>query len=84
MIQMEPVMTRNTMSKPKASAKILFVLSAPLPKCRKKTRWTPIWAKASTIKPTGMPGAHSKPVWATMKDAAVVTIASASPTEYVR
>src|SRR5262249_4726525 len=38
MIQMEPVMTRKTISTPKASAMILFVLSGPLPRCRKKTR----------------------------------------------
>ena len=38
MIQHEPAMTRNTISTPKARARILFVLSGPLPMCRKKTR----------------------------------------------
>ena len=38
MIQSEPVMTRRTISSPKARARILFVLSGPLPRCRKKTR----------------------------------------------
>src|SRR5690349_19905412 len=38
MIQLEPPITRNTISTPKASAMILFVLSGPLPRCRKKTR----------------------------------------------
>ena len=52
MIQIEPVMTRKTISTPKARARILFVLSEPLPRCRKKTRWTPICAKASTISPS--------------------------------
>src|SRR5262249_40898595 len=55
MIQIEPPITRKTISTPKARAKMLFVLSGPLPKCRKNTRWTPICAKASTINPTGMP-----------------------------
>jgi hypothetical protein len=38
MIQSEPAMTRKTISTPKARARILFVLSGPLPRCRKKTR----------------------------------------------
>ena len=38
MIQAEPAMTRNTMNRPKVSAMMLFVLSGPLPMCRKKTR----------------------------------------------
>src|SRR5262245_28032070 len=38
MIQTEPVMTRKTISTPKARARILLVLSDPLPRCRKKTR----------------------------------------------
>jgi len=56
MIQTEPVMTRKTISIPNARARILFVLSVPLPRCRKNTRWTPICAKASTINPTGARG----------------------------
>ena len=32
MIQHEPAMTRNTISRPKARARMLFVLSGPLPK----------------------------------------------------
>ena len=36
MIQREPAITRKTISTPKARARILFVLSGPLPKCRKK------------------------------------------------
>src|SRR6516225_10183610 len=36
MIQTEPVMTRNTISTPKARARILLVLSGPVPRCRKK------------------------------------------------
>src|SRR5215471_14936314 len=84
MIQIEPAMTRKTTSTPNASARILFVLSDPLPRCKKKTRWTPICAKASTINPTGMPGGQSKLVCATMKEAIVATIASPSPTVYDR
>src|SRR5260370_1809746 len=84
MIQTEPVMTRKAISTPKASARILLVLSGPLPKCRKKTRWTPICARASTINPTGIPGAQSKLVCATTKEAIVAMIASPNPTEYVR
>src|SRR6516225_7035167 len=79
MIQMEPVMTRKTISTPKASARILFVLSEPLPRCRKKTRWIPICAMASTIKPTGMPGAQSKLVCDTTNEAIVARIASTRP-----
>lgn len=37
-IQSEPAMTRKTMSTPKARARMLFVSSGPLPRCRKKTR----------------------------------------------
>src|SRR5262249_60145665 len=66
MIQTEPAITRKTTSTPKARARILFVLSGPLPRCKKKTRWTPICAKARTINPTGIPGGHSKLVYATM------------------
>ena len=84
MIQTEPVMTRKTIRTPKASARILFVLSGPLPRCRKKTRWTPICAKASTINPTGMPGGQSKLVCDTTKEAIVARIASPSPTVYDR
>src|SRR5262249_60181817 len=84
MIQTEPVMTRNTISTPKARARILFVLSGPLPRCRKKTRWTPICAKASTIKPTGMPGAQSKLVCDTTNEAIVATTASTRPAVYDR
>ena len=54
MIQIEPVMTRRTIRMPKARARMLFVLSGALPRCRKNTRWTPICAKASTTSPTGM------------------------------
>ena len=53
-------MTRKTISTPKARARILFVLSGPLPRCKKKTRWTPICAKARTTSPTGMPGGPEK------------------------
>jgi hypothetical protein len=84
MIQIEPVMTRKTISTPKARARILFVLSDPLPRCRKKTRWTPICAKASTTSPTGMPGGHSKLVCETMKEPIVARIASPSPAVYDR
>src|ERR1700752_832451 len=84
MIQTEPVMTRKTISTPKARARILFVLSGPLPRCKKKTRWTPICAKASTINPTGMPGGQSKWVCDTMKEAIVAMIASTRPTVYDR
>jgi hypothetical protein len=38
MIQSEPAMTRKTISTPNVRARILFVLSGPLPRCRKKTR----------------------------------------------
>src|SRR6266516_1086809 len=82
MIHTEPVMTRKTISTPKARARILFVLSGPLPRCRKKTRWTPICAKASTISPTGMPGGQSKLVCDTMKEPIVARIASPSPAVY--
>src|SRR5205807_10543592 len=84
MIQIEPVMTRKTISTPKARARILFVLSGPLPRCRKKTRWTPICAKARTTSPTGMPGAHSKLVCDTTKDTIVARMASPSPAVYDR
>ena len=70
MIQIEPVMTRKTISRPKARARILFVLSDPLPRCRKKTRCTPICAKPSTTSPTGMPGVHSKFVCETTNEEA--------------
>src|SRR5205814_1530973 len=63
MIQHDPPITRKTMNTPKASARMLFVLSGPLPRCRKKTRCTPICAKASTTSPTGMPGAHNRSDW---------------------
>ena len=36
MIQTEPVMTRKTISTPKASARILFVLSAPAAQMQKE------------------------------------------------
>src|SRR5271165_4142714 len=84
MIQTEPVMTRKTISTPKASARILFVLSDPLPRCRKKTRWIPICAKASTTNPTGIPGGHSKFVCDTTNEAIVSRMASASPAVYDR
>jgi hypothetical protein len=38
MIHIVPATTTNTMSKPKASASTLFVLSGPLVTCRKNTR----------------------------------------------
>jgi hypothetical protein len=38
MIQIEPVMTRKTIRTPNARARMLFVLSGALPRCRKKTR----------------------------------------------
>src|SRR5262249_15303394 len=84
MIQTEPVMTSKTISTPNARARILFVLSGPVRRCRKKTRWTPICAKASTSNPTGIPGGHSKLVCATTKEAIVATIASTRPTVYDR
>ena len=56
MIQTDPVITRKTINTPKARARILFVLSGPLPRCKKKTKWMPICAKASTTNPTGTPG----------------------------
>src|SRR5215831_4491395 len=84
MIQTEPVMTRKTISTPKATARMLFVLSGPLPRCRKKTRWTPICAKASTTNPTGMRGAQSKLVCDTMNEAIVARTASPSPAVYDR
>jgi hypothetical protein len=83
-IQTEPAMTRKTISTPKARARILFVLSAPLPRCKKKTRWIPICAKASTIKPTGMPGAQIKLVCATTNEAIVARIARTRPAVYDR
>ena len=55
-----------------------------MPRCRKKTRWTPICAKASTIRPTGMPGGHSKFVCDTTNEAIVSRMASPSPTVYDR
>src|SRR5207253_3599329 len=84
MIQIEPVITRKTISRPNARARILFVLSGPLPRCRKKTRWTPICAKASTTSPTGIPGAHSKFVCDTTNEAIVSPMASPSPAVYDR
>jgi nicotinate dehydrogenase subunit B len=84
MMKIEPMMMRKTISMPKARARILFVLSRPLPRCRKKTRWMPICAKASTINPTGMPGGQSKLVCDTMKEAIVATMASVSPAVYDR
>ncbi len=36
MIQIEPVMTRKTISMPKASARILLVLSGPLPRLQEE------------------------------------------------
>jgi hypothetical protein len=36
MIQQEPATTRKTINTPKASARMLFVFSGPLPRCRKK------------------------------------------------
>src|SRR5262249_50971695 len=83
-IQTEPAMTRKTISRPKARARMLFVLSGPLPRCRKNTRWTPICAKASTTNPTGMPGAQSKLVCDTMNEAIVARIARPSPAVYDR
>ena len=53
MIQTEPVMTRKTISTPKASARILLVLSGPLPRCRKKTRWTPNLREGEHDQPDG-------------------------------
>ena len=38
MIQIVPIITRNTISTPKASASTLLVLSGPLVMWRKKTR----------------------------------------------
>jgi hypothetical protein len=73
MLQTEPLMTRKTVSTPKARARILFVLSGPLPRCRKKTRWTPICAMASTTNPTGIPGDLSKLVCETMNEPIVAT-----------
>src|SRR5262249_20747932 len=84
MIQTEPAITRKTISTPKVRARILFVLSGPLPRCRKKTRGRPICAKARTINPTGIPGGHSKLVCATMKEAIVAMIASPNPAVYDR
>src|SRR5439155_1618494 len=68
----------------KGRARILFVLSGALPRCRKKTRWTPICAKASTTNPTGMPGGHSKCVCDTTNETIVARIASPSPVVYDR
>src|SRR5438034_138851 len=83
-IQAEPVMTRKTIRTAKARARILFVLSGPLARCRKKARWKTICAKASTTNPTGMPGGHSKLVCDTTKEAIVARIASTRPAVYDR
>ena len=80
MIQIEPAMTRKTISTPKARARMLFVLSGPLPICRKKTRWTPICAKASTIKPDRYARGPQQIVCDTTNEAIVARTASPSPT----
>src|SRR5215467_8399391 len=80
MIHSEPATTRNTMSTPNASASTLLVLSGPVVMWRKKTRCTPIWAMASTARPSGMPGGQINEVFATQKDVPVRITATASPT----
>src|SRR5215831_886778 len=79
MIYSEPATTRNTISTPNASASTLLVLSGPVVMWRKKTRCTPIWAMASTARPSGMPGGQINEVFATQKDVPVRITASASP-----
>ena len=84
MIKMDPTITRKMIKTPKARATTLLVWSGPLPRCKKKTRWTPIWAKARTISPIGTPGGHNKFVCDTTKDAIVSRIANPSPAVYDR
>ena len=59
MIDSVPTISNVTISRPKASASTLLVLSGPVVMCRKKTRWTPICAIASTDSAIGMLGARS-------------------------
>src|SRR6476661_10500821 len=79
MIHMEPATTTKTMSTPNANARTLLVLSGPVVMCRKKTRWIPIWAMASTARPREMPGAQSSEVFATQNDVAVRITARNNP-----
>ena len=67
------------MSTPNASASTLLVLSGPVVMCRKNTRCTPIWAMASTARPSGTPGAQSSDVLATQNDVAVRMTARTNP-----
>ncbi len=80
MIHSEPPITRNTISKPNASASTLLVLSAPVVMCRKNTRCTPICAIASTMMATGIDGCQTRSVPAMKNDVAVSRIASPRPT----
>ena len=80
MIHSEPPITRITISRPKASAITLLVLSGPVVMCRKNTRCTPICAIASTTSATGMLGCQTRSVPATKNEVAVSRIASPRPT----
>ena len=79
MIHSDPATTRNTISTPNATASTLFVLSGPVPMCRKNTRCTPICAIASTASPKWIPGPQSSDVLATQNDAAVRITARSNP-----
>src|ERR1700733_12372112 len=56
MTQREPKTIRQTIRTPKARASTLFSLSGAVVMCRKKMRWMPIWATASTSSAKARPG----------------------------
>lgn len=60
MIQTEPMMMRKTTSTPKARAGILFVLSGPLRRCRKNTRWDADLREGEYDQSDGKPKLHGR------------------------
>src|SRR6202789_3276285 len=56
MTHKEPKTIRQTIRTPKARASTLFSLSGAVVMCRKKMRWMPIWATASTSSAKASPG----------------------------
>src|SRR5882757_9418856 len=79
MIRSDPTTTRATINTPNASAITLLVLSGPVVTCRKNTRWMPICAIASTVRPRETPPVQSSDVLATQNEMAVRTTARANP-----
>ena len=82
MIQSDPTMINMTMRTPNASASTLLALSGPVVMWMKKTRWTPIWAIASTTSASGMLGPQTRLVPA-MKKATTVMKASQEKADQV-